>query len=203
MAKTKVLVLYYSMYGNIFTMANEIVKGIKQVNDAEPVLKQVPDLLPEEIIQNNLAIKQAKDMQKDVPIAKVSDLRDCDGLIIGTPTRYGNMCAQVKNFLDQTGKIWEEGVLIGKPAGIFTSTATLHGGQETTIISTMIPLFHHGMIIVGVPYSVKELFTTKTGGTPYGPSHVSGLGLNPLSEEEIYISKFLGKRVAEIAIKLK
>ncbi len=203
MEKAKILVLYYSMYGNVFNMANEVVNGIKQVENAEPVLRQVPDLLPEKIIQGSPDIKKAKDLQKNVPIAKVDDLRDCDGLIIGSPTRYGNMCAQVRNFLDQTGKIWEDGALIDKPAGIFVSTGTLHGGQETTIISIMFTLIHHGMIILGVPYSVKALSTTKTGGTPYGPSHVAGLGFTPLSEEEIDTSKFIGKRVAEVAIKLK
>ena len=203
MAKSRILVLYYSMYGNVFRMANEVVSGIKEVESAEPVLKQVPDLLPEKLIQENQDIKKAKELQKDVPVAKVDDLRNCDGLIVGSPTRFGNMCAQVRNFFDQTGQIWQEGALIDKPAGIFTSTATLHGGQETTIVSVMFTLIHHGMIILGVPYSVKELLTTKTGGTPYGPSHVAGLGFTPLSEEEIIISRVLGKRVAEVAVKLK
>ena len=127
-----------------------------------------------------------------------------DAIIVGSPTRFGNMCSQMRNFWDQTGKVWFSGALIGKPAGVFCSTASLHGGQETTLISMMLTLLHHGMLIVGVPYSVPELLTTAQGGTPYGPSHTAGAkGDQPLTEEEKVICRALGRRVAEVARKLK
>ena len=202
---TKILVLYYSMYGNVFQMAQEVVKGIQQVQDAHPLLRKVPELLPESIIQGNSDIKKAQELQKDVPVATLDDLKECDGLLIGTPTRFGNMCSQMRNFLDKTGPLWLKGALIGKPAGIFTSSVSLHGGQETTCLATMLTLLHHGMIIVGIPSSNPDLMKTNTGGTPYGASHVVGMEENfrPLSEEEKKLCNFLGKRVAEIAKKLK
>jgi len=202
---TKILVLYYSMYGNVFQMAQEVVKGIQQVQDAHPLLRKVPELLPESIIQGNSDIKKAQELQKDVPVATLDDLKECDGLLIGTPTRFGNMCSQMRNFLDKTGPLWLKGALIGKPAGIFTSSVSLHGGQETTCLATMLTLLHHGMIIVGIPSSNPDLMKTNTGGTPYGASHVVGMEENfrSLSEEEKKLCNFLGKRVAEIAKKLK
>jgi len=175
---------------------------VRRVKGAEPLVKQVPDLLPENVIAGSREIQEAKTLQKDVPVATLDDLRTCDGLILGAPTRYGNMCSQMRNFLDQTGQLWQEGTLIGKPAGVFTSTATLHGGQETTLVSMMFTLLHHGMIIVGVPYSEQVLMTTKSGGTPYGPSHVAGTGFSPLTEDEKVVSRTLGSRVAEIALKI-
>ncbi|HOL49037.1 MAG TPA: NAD(P)H:quinone oxidoreductase [bacterium] len=202
---TKILVLYYSMYGNVFQMAQEVVKGIQQVQDAHPLLRKVPELLPESIIQGNSDIKKAQELQKDVPVATLDDLKECDGLLIGTPTRFGNMCSQMRNFLDKTGPLWLKGALIGKPAGIFTSSVSLHGGQETTCLATMLTLLHHGMVIVGIPSSNPDLMKTNSGGTPYGASHVVGMEENfrPLSEEEKKLCNFLGKRVAEIAKKLK
>lgn len=199
MDKTKVLILYYSMYGNTFEMAKAVGEGVKEVDGVEVTLRQVPELLPENVIEGNREIQKAKEMQKEIPIISLDDLKRCDALILGSPTRFGNMCAQVRNFLDQTGKLWQEGALIGKPAGVFTSTTSLHGGQETTLVSMMHTLFHHGMVVVGVPYSISELISTKTGGTPYGPSHVAGMGLTPLSSDEITIAKALGRRVAELA----
>jgi len=199
----RILVLYYSMYGNTFEMAKEVAAGVSQIKDAVALIKQVPDLIPESVIAENKDIQKAKELQKNIPVTVVDDLRQCDGLILGAPTRFGNMCAQMRNFLDQTGQLWQEGVLIGKPAGLFTSTATLHGGQETTLVSMMLTLLHHGMLVVGVPYSVQALFTTRTGGTPYGSSHVAGVGFSPLTEEEKSVSRALGTRVAEISLKLK
>jgi len=202
MNKTQILVLYYSMYGNVFQMAQAIAEGVGEVPETEAQLRQVPDILPEKVILESEEIKKAKEMQKKVPVANLDDLRNCDGLILGTPTRFGNMCGQMRNFLDQTGSLWQEGALAGKPAGIFTSTATMHGGQETTLVSMSFTLLHHGMLIVGVPYTTPELISTKTGGTPYGASHVAGMGLTPLSKEEKEICRVLGKRVAEITRKL-
>lgn len=203
--ETKILILYYSMYGNTFKMAQYVYEGAKKVHGVTATLKQVPDLLPEDVIQLNDAIKKAKEMQKDIDYAVLDDLKECDGLILGTPTRFGNMCSQMRNFLDQTGKIWQEGLLIGKPAGVFTSTTSLHGGQETTLISIMLTLLHHGMLIVGIPYSNVELSSTSTGGTPYGASHIAGnlFPYQDLSVEEQILCQTLGTRVAEIAVKLK
>ncbi|MGB9642925.1 MAG: NAD(P)H:quinone oxidoreductase [Candidatus Ratteibacteria bacterium] len=201
----KILVLYYSMYGNVFQMAQEVVAGIKQVQAAQPVLRKVPELLPESVIQENPDIMRTQQLQKDVAIATLDDLKECDGLLIGTPTRFGNMCSQMRNFLDKTGPLWLQGALTGKPAGIFTSSVSLHGGQESTCLSVMLTLLHHGMIIVGIPANTPELMKTSTGGTPYGASHVVGIQGNfkPLSEEEKSLCIFLGKRVTEIAKKLK
>ncbi len=200
----KVLILYYSMYGNVFRMAAAVAEGAREVEGVEVDIKTVPELIPDHVIQSNAAMKAVKELQKDVPIASVDELANYDAILVGTPTRFGNMCAQMRNFWDQTSRLWMQGALIGKPAGVFCSTASLHGGQETTIISTMLTLLHHGMILVGVPYSVPELITTTQGGTPYGPSHTAGpKGDMPLTEEETIICKALGKRVAEVAKKLK
>lgn len=199
----KILVIYYSMYGNIYEMAQSVVEGAKSVKNAEVDLKQVPDLLPGELIESELRIKAAKEKQKDVPVAAVEDLVNYDGIIFGTPTRYGNMCSQMKNFIDQTGHLWTKGLLENKVAGVFTSTSSIHGGQESTILTTMVPLLHLGMIIVGVPYSVPELLTTESGGTPYGPSHVAGIKSDkPVTQDERKIAQALGKRVAEFTQKI-
>jgi len=205
MAKTvKVLVLYYSMFGNVAEMAKAVGEGVKSVSGAELVLKQVPDLLPEKLIQENAVIRAVKDKYKEVPVASNKDLEEADAIIVGSPTRFGNMSSQMRNFWDQTGRQWGEGTLIGKPAGVFTSTASLHGGQETTLISMMFTLLHHGMLIVGVPYSVPELVTTKSGGTPYGPSHTAGPEADmPMTDDERKICFELGKRVAEITTKVR
>lgn len=200
----KVLVLYYSMYGNVFRMAQAVAEGAREVEGAEVEIKTVPELIPDSVIQSNVGMKAAKELQKDVAIASVDELVNYDAILVGSPTRFGNMCAQMRNFWDQTSRLWLNGTLIGKPAGVFCSTASLHGGQETTLISMMLTLFHHGMILVGVPYSVPELITTTQGGTPYGPSHTAGpKGDMPLTEEETVICKALGKRVAEVAKKLR
>lgn len=198
----KILVIYYSMYGNTFELAKTIVEGAESLENAEVDLKQVPDLLPKEIIEGNPAIKNAKERQKDVPIANVMELENYDAIIWGTPTRYGNMCSQMKNFIDQTGPLWLQGKLENKITGVFTSTSSLHGGQETTIFTFLTTLIHMGMIFVGVPYSVPELVTTDAGGSAYGASHVAGANSDwPLTEEEYKIGVSFGKRIAEITKK--
>src|SRR5919107_3354531 len=161
----KILVLYYSSYGHIETMAQAIAEGARSVEGAEVVVKRVPELVPEEI-----ARKSGMKIDQDAPIADPNELGDYDAIIFGTPTRYGNMAAQMRNFLDQTGGLWVKGALVGKVGSVFASTATQHGGQETTITSFHTTLLHHGMVIVGVPYSCQGLVNMDeiTGGTPYG-----------------------------------
>jgi len=199
----KILVIYYSLFGNTLKMARAVVKGAESITDAQVSLMRVPELMPQEIIDKNERMKRIQSLQKDIPIAKVEDLSKFDAFIFGSPTRYGNMCSQMKNFLDQTGSLWQKGVFIGKPAAIFTCSATLHGGQESTLLSMMIPLLHFGMIIVGVPYSVPELTTTKSGGTPYGATAVVGPDADqPPTEIDLKIAEALGQRVAEITKKL-
>jgi len=198
----KILVLYYSMTGNVYRMAKLVAKGAAEAG-ADVTIKTVPELMPQEVIDADEAIKKAKAEQADVPIATPDELADYEGIIIGTPTRFGNMCSQMRNFWDQTGGLWLTGALIGKPAGVFCSTTSIHGGQETTLVATMLTLFHHGMVIVGVPYSVPQLVSTTMGGTPYGPSHVSGYPPTaPISEEEAAICRALGERMAQVAQKL-
>ncbi|UCC68480.1 MAG: NAD(P)H:quinone oxidoreductase [Armatimonadota bacterium] len=198
----KILVLYYSMTGNTYRMANLVAEGARQAG-AEVDIKTVPELVPDEVVQADESARKAKQEQADVPIAKPDELADYHAIIVGTPTRFGNMCSQMRNFWDQTGGLWMKGALIGKPAAVFCSTASMHGGQETTLIATMMTFFHHGMIIVGVPYSVQQLVTTNSGGTPYGPTHVSGHPpTNPITDDETAICRALGRGVAEVAQKL-
>ncbi len=200
---TKIQVVFYSMYGHVYRLAEAVAVGAKEVANAEVSLYQVPELVPDAALERTGA-KAARAAFAHIPVAVPNQLTEAGAIIFGTPTRFGNMCAQMRNFWDQTSRLWMQGALIGKPAGVFCSTASLHGGQETTIISTMLTLLHHGMILVGVPYSVPELITTTQGGTPYGPSHTAGpKGDMPLTEEETIICKALGKRVAEVAKKLK
>ena len=192
------------MYGNTFELAKAVLEGAKSTEDAEVDLKQVPDLMPQNLTESNPRIKEAKEKQKDIPVAIPEELVEYDAIIWGTPTRYGNMCAQLKNFIDQTGSLWAKGKLENKITGVFTSTASIHGGQESTILTSMVPLLHLGMIIVGVPYSVPELLSTQSGGTPYGPSHVAGANSDmPITLDEQKIAFAFGKRIAEVAKKLK
>lgn len=202
--KTKVLVVFYSMYGNTAKLAKAVAEGARQEESVEVSLRQVEELVPKEIIEANERMKQVKKELAGIPIATDEDLVEADGIVFGTPTRYGNMCAQMKQFIDKTGSLWGEGKLINKVAGVFTSTSTLHGGQETTIITSMIPLLHLGMIIVGIPYSEQRLFSLETGGgSPYGASSVSGPNADrPPTENDLEIAKTLGRRVAEIAKKI-
>ncbi|MCM8771568.1 MAG: NAD(P)H:quinone oxidoreductase [Candidatus Omnitrophica bacterium] len=184
-------------------MAKGICNGIEE-EEGIPILRTVPELLPQEIINKNERIKKAKELQKDIKIVTLDEFRDIDGLIVGSPTRFGNMCSQLRNFLDQTGTLWAEGILVNKPVGFFTCSATIHGGQETTLISMMFTFLHHGAIIVGIPYIVKELIETERGGTPYGATAVVGVNsdINP-SKIELKIAKELGRRITSIAKKLK
>jgi NAD(P)H dehydrogenase (quinone) len=195
----KILVLYYSMYGHIETMAKEVAEGARSVEGTEVTIKRVPDLMPEA-----LARKAGAKLDQAAPIATVEELPNYDAIIFGTPTRFGNMCAQMRNFLDQTGRLWLNGSLIGKVGSVFASTGTQHGGQETTITSFHTTLFHHGMIVVGVPYSCQEIMNMSeiTGGSPYGASTLAGVdGSRQPSENEIKIARFQGVHVAKVAKK--
>jgi NAD(P)H dehydrogenase (quinone) len=197
---TKVLVLYYSTYGHVEAMAEAVAEGARSVPSVEVTIKRVPELMPEDV-----AKKAGAKLDQKAPIATVEELPDYDAIIFGTPTRFGNMASQMRNFLDQTGGLWFRGALIGKVSSVFCSTATQHGGQETTIISFHTTLLHHGMIIVGVPYSVEELMNMNeiTGGSPYGASTLAGSdGKRMPSANELTIAFAQGRRVAEIAAKL-
>ncbi|MBS7655443.1 NAD(P)H:quinone oxidoreductase [Candidatus Bathyarchaeota archaeon] len=191
------------MYRHIFKMVEAVVEGVKEAG-GELVVRQVAELIPEEKWIENM--KKAREAMKNILVADPrKDLKGIDGLIVGTPTRFGNMCAQMRNFWDQTSQDWAEGMLIGKPAAVFTSSATQHGGQETTIISTMITLLHHGCILVGLPYSFKEQMTLEevTGGSPYGASTISGgMGERMPSKLELKMAEGLGKHLTEEAKKL-
>ncbi|MBZ4644044.1 MAG: hypothetical protein PWQ25_526 [Deferribacteres bacterium] len=202
---TKVLVLFYSMYGHVYRLAEAVKEGALSVENVEVKLMQVPELMTEEQLKNAGAF-DAKKSFSHIPVAKVDDLAEADAIIFGTPTRFGNMAAQMKNFLDQTGGLWAKGALIGKIGSVFTSTASQHGGQETTLTSFHTVLLHHGMIITGVPYSESRLLSMSeiTGGTPYGASTITDHdGSRMPSENEIEIAKFQGKHVALLAKKLK
>jgi NAD(P)H dehydrogenase (quinone) len=197
---TNVLVLYYSMYGHIETMAQAVAEGAGSVSGTEVTIKRVPEIMPEEV-----ARKAGAKLDQAAPLATTDELADFDAIIFGTPTRFGNMCAQMRNFLDQTGGLWAGGKLIGKVGSVFTSTGTQHGGQETTITSFHTTLLHQGMIIVGVPYSCQEISNMReiTGGTPYGASTLAGSdGSRQPSENEMAIARFQGAHVAEVAKKL-
>ncbi|MBE7546903.1 putative flavoprotein [Candidatus Kuenenia stuttgartiensis] len=196
---TRILVLYYSMYGHVETMAKAVAEGVRSVEDTEVIIKRVPDLVPEEV-----ARKAGAKLDQAAPIAEVEELPNYDAIIFGTPTRFGNMCAQMRNFLDRTGQLWLSGSLIGKVGSVFISTATQHGGQETTITSFHTTLLHHGMIIVGVPYSCQEIMNMSeiTGGSPYGASTLADIdGSRQPSENEKKIARFQGAHVAEITRK--
>ena len=203
--KVRIQIVFYSMYGHVYRMAEAVAEGARSVPGTEVKILQVPELVPPEILKQSGA-DTARKAFAHIPTAKVDDLADADAIIFGTPTRYGNMCAQMRNFMDQTGGLWMKGSLVGKPAGVFTSTATQHGGQETTITSFHTTLLHLGMVIVGVPYSEQRLMNLSeiSGGSPYGASTLAGLdGSRMPSENELAIARFQGKHVAEIAKKLK
>jgi NAD(P)H dehydrogenase (quinone) len=202
----KVLVVYYSLYGHVLQMAQAVVAGVKEVAGVDAVLRRVQEFpeIEQDIPQHEHALA-VWNRQKDIPVCTPEDLKDADGIVFGTPTRYGNMTAQMKRLFDSTVQLWLEGALEGKPAGLFTSTATTHGGQETTPFTMMAPLLHLGMIIVGVPYSTPGMLHTEgRGGTPYGASTLAGSRneLNP-APEDLGIAQALGRRVAEVAKKLR
>ena len=203
--KPRIFVVFYSVYCHIFRMAKAVGEGVREAS-GEPILKQAAELVPEELWSEDM--KKAKEGMKDVPVADPrKDLEGIDGVIVGTPTRFGNMCAQMRNFWDQTGGVWVKGSLIGKPAAVFTSSNTQHGGQETTIISTHLTLLHQGLVIVGLPYSFKEQMTMEeiSGGSPYGASTIAGSGppyMRMPSAIELRLAKGLGKHLTAIARKL-
>jgi NAD(P)H dehydrogenase (quinone) len=192
-----ILVLYYSRYGSVKNMAQQISRGVQSVKGIEVKVRTVPPVSP-----------VCEKTQEDIPdsgdiYVSIEDLKNCSGLILGSPTRFGNMAAPLKYFIDQTSDLWLSGALIDKPAAVFTSTSSLHGGQETTLVSMMLPLIHQGMIMVGLPYSEQELVKTKSGGTPYGASHVAGEESNlPLTDDEISLCRALGARVAKLSKKI-
>jgi len=194
---TEILVLYYSAHGNVRSMAQLIARGVNQVSGASARLRTVPPVAPR--------TRQTEPPVPDegAPYVELADLEQCAGLVLGSPTRFGNMAAPLKYFLDTTGALWAKGALVGKPAAVFTSTASLHGGQETTLTSMMLPLLHHGMLIVGLPYTLAEVNHTASGGTPYGASHWAGpTDDKPLTDDERALCIALGKRLAETAVKL-
>ena len=194
----EILVLYYSRYGAVAEMANQIARGVEEVAGMAARIRSVPAVSP------NTQTTEEPVPVAGAPYATLADLTECAGLALGSPTRFGNMAAPLKYFLDTTSALWLSGRMVGKPAGVFTSTASLHGGQETTLLSMMLPLIHHGLLIVGVPYTEADLITTKTGGTPYGPSHLAGIeSKNPLTDEEKRLCKALGKRIATVAQQLQ
>jgi NAD(P)H dehydrogenase (quinone) len=202
----KILVVYYSMYGHVLKMARAAAEGAQTVEGAEVVLRRVQELemnLPK--LQASQHAREVLQQQQQIPIASLDDLRAADGFIFGTPTRFGNMCAQMKQYFDSAGELWIQGALEGKPAGVLVSTATTHGGQETTCLTMMAPLLHLGLIIVGVPYSTPGMLHTEgRGGTPYGATTVAG-GKNDLepAPEDLEIARALGRRVAQVAGKLR
>jgi NAD(P)H dehydrogenase (quinone) len=200
----KVQVIFYSMWGHVYRMAEAVAEGAKQVSGAEVSIYQVPELMPDDVLEKYGA-KAARASFAKVPLASVDKLPEAHAIIFGTPTRFGNMAAQMRSFLDQTGQLWLKGGLIGKIGSVFASTASQHGGQETTITSFHTTLLHHGMIIVGVPYSESGLthMGDITGGTPYGATTLAGPdGSRQPSENELKIARYQGKHVAEIASKL-
>lgn len=192
-----VLVLYYSRQGATAQMAQLIANGVEQAGHIEARLRTVPSVSPD----HQASIPAVPD--SGAVYCSESDLRDCAGLALGSPTRFGNMASAMKYFLDNTGALWASGALINKPAALFTSTSSLHGGQESTLLSMSLPLLHHGMLICGLPYSEKALMRTTTGGTPYGASHLAGIDSNlPLSDDEQQLCLALGKRLGHLALKL-
>jgi NAD(P)H dehydrogenase (quinone) len=194
----EILVLYYSRTGKVAQLARLVARGIGEVAGARARLRSVPPVAPV------TAIAQPPEPDQGAPYATREDLRECAGLVLGSPTRFGNMAAPLKYFIDSTAAEWASGSLVGKPAGVFTSTSTMHGGQETTLTSMMLPLLHHGMLIVGVPYTEVALNRTLGGGSPYGASHVGSVsGENQISDDERIIARALGRRVAEIAVRLE
>ena len=197
---TRVLIVYYSMYGHVEAMADAVAEGARKVVGVEVAIKRVPETIPEDQARA-IGVK----LDQKAPIATAEELADYDAIIFGTPTRFGNVAAQMRSFLDQTAKMWLNGTLIGKVGGVFTSTATQHGGHETTVTSFHTTLLHHGMVIVGVPYSCRELMTMSevSGGSPYGASTLAGSdGKRMPSANELAIARFQGRHTAEIAKRL-
>lgn len=196
--EAEILVVYYSRRGSTARLAREVCRGIEAVPGARSKLRSLPPVSAE----SERPVKAVPD--EGAPWATLDDLRTCDGLVLGSPTRFGNMAAPMKYFLDQTSALWADGSLVDKPAGVFTSTQTMHGGQEATLLSMMVPLLHQGMVMAGLPYTEKALNGTQSGGTPYGASHVeSAAPEGTLTAEEAELARALGRRVATLALRLK
>jgi NAD(P)H dehydrogenase (quinone) len=201
----KVLIVYYSTYGHVHKMAEAIAEGVREIDGAEAILRRVPETLPKEVLEKMGAV-DAQQSMSNVPICTVGELVLSDAVIFGTPTRFGNMCGQMRQFLDATGQLWAKGALVGKVGSVFTSSATQHGGQESTILSFHITLLHHGFVIVGLPYTFQGQMRIDeiTGGSPYGASTIAGgSGERMPSENELNAARFQGKHVTTIASKLK
>jgi NAD(P)H dehydrogenase (quinone) len=202
----KILVVYYSMYGHTLQLARAVAEGASKVPQAEVMLRRVEEFeVVDKKIDDNEPARQVREQQKDIPICTLDDLEAADGIIFGSPTRYGNMAAQMKQLFDSTVSLWLKGAMEGKPAGVFTSTASTHGGQETTLLTMMVPLLHFGMLIVGTPYSIPGMNHTEArGGTPYGASTIAG-GQGELqpAPEDLDIARALGQRVAEVTAKVR
>ncbi len=193
-----ILVLYYSRGGSVARLARQIARGIGEVDGMQARLRTLPPVAPV------TTVAAPPEPEDGAPYVEPHDLADCAGLLLGSPTRFGNMAAPVKHFLDTLGAEWASGTLVGKPAGVFTSTATLHGGQESTLLTMLVPLLHHGCVIAGIPFTEPALSTTRSGGTPYGASHVAGGDDHPEpTEEEALLARALGRRVAGLARKLQ
>lgn len=201
---SKIILVYYSLYTHIHKMAQAVAEGARQVSGTEVLLRRVPETLPDEVLVAMGAVDAQKSMG-DIPIATVEELPDADAIIFGTPTRFGNMCGQMRQFLDATGQLWAKGALVGKVGSVFTSSGTQHGGQESTILSFHTTLLHQGMIIVGLPYSFAGQMDNSeiTGGSPYGASTIAGTkGERQPSENDLAGARFQGNHVAKIAAKL-
>ena len=194
---TEVLVLYYSRGGSVARLARQIARGIGEVEGVSARLRTVPPVAP-------VTVEAAPPEPEDgAPYVEKRDLAECAGLLIGSPTRFGNMAAPMKHFIDTLGAEWATGTLAGKPAAVFTSTASMHGGQDSTLLSMLVPLLHHGCVIAGIPYTEPLLSSTRSGGTPYGASHVAGAKDEPqLTEEESVLARALGRRIAQLAVRL-
>jgi NAD(P)H dehydrogenase (quinone) len=200
----KILIVYYSTYGHVNRMAEAVAEGAKEVGGAEVVMRRVPETLPEEVLQKMGALEAQKAFSH-IPVCTVEELASADAILFGTPTRFGNMCGQMRQFLDATGQLWMKGALVGKVGSVFTSTGTQHGGQESTILSFHITLLHQGMVIVGLPYAFQGQMRIDevSGGSPYGASTIAGgRGERQPSENELDGARFLGKHTATIASKL-
>jgi NAD(P)H dehydrogenase (quinone) len=194
----EILILYYSRGGSVARLARQVARGVEEVAGMQARLRSVP---PVAVVTREAAPPEPED---GAPYAQLADLAECAGLVLGSPTRFGNMAAPLKHFLDGTGADWASGTLVGKPAAVFTSTATQHGGQESTLLSMLLPLLHHGMVVLGLPYTEPALNATAGGGTPYGASHVAGLQDDrPLTEHEQVLARTLGRRVAQVAQRLQ
>ena len=194
---TEILVLYYSRGGSVARLARQIARGVGEVPGASARLRTVPPVAP---VTREAAPPEPED---GAPYVETHDLAECAGLILGSPTRFGNMAAPVKYFLDTLGAEWASGTLVGKPAAAFTSTASQHGGQESTLLTMLVPLLHHGCVIAGIPFTEPQLSTTRSGGTPYGASHVAGAKDDPqLTDDEAALARALGRRIALLALKL-